>query len=142
MEGKKSSRIHNPTIRYFQKVLAQSVFVRGDSSGNVNSKELFFIDCVFQSRPIHTAAFMLANMQTIAEAKKGAIVIGGLITSLAPALVKLISGNEYYLMIRSQIVRSILLPNRARIDVRDAGNWLFDLEAPEAPAAYGAEDAH
>ncbi|MCI33237.1 DNA (cytosine-5)-methyltransferase DRM2-like [Trifolium medium] len=90
-------------------------------------------------------------MQTIAKAKKGAIVIGGLITSLASSLgldtqiatldplpdstsldlnpclaqklVKLISGNKYYLMIRNQIVRSIMLPNRARIDVCDAGYW-------------------
>ena len=174
--GNKSSHIHNPAIRYFQKVMAHTIFGRGESTRNVNSKELFFIDSVFQARRIHTTAFMLANMQATAKAAKGAIVIGGLITSLALALgleselanlvpledgtplnlhsclhqnfVQVKGQTQFYLMIRNELVRSIVLPNKERIDVRNENKWLFDLEALEAPppahpaAAYRADDAH
>lgn len=46
-EGKKSSCIHNPAFRYFQKILANTIFSRGDN-GSANMNELFFIDCVFK----------------------------------------------------------------------------------------------
>lgn len=55
---------------------------------------------------------------------------------------------QFYLMIKNELVRSIVLPNREQINVRNENNWLFDLEAPESPlaahpaAAYRADDAH
>lgn len=157
-KGRKSSHIHNPAIRYFQKVLAHTIFGRGDSSGNVNSEELYFIDAVFRPRWIHSAAFMLAKMQKIATATTGAIAIGGLITSLAIAmglenevatldpipattpldqnsclaqkLIKYKGQSEYFLMIKSQEIPSIVLPNPDRINVQDERNWLFPMDAP------------
>lgn len=50
MEGRKFSHIHNPTIQYFHRVLAHTIFGWGDSIGNVNSKELYFINAIF--RPV------------------------------------------------------------------------------------------
>lgn len=86
LEGRISSHIHNPTIRYFQKVLAHTNFGRGNNNGNVNSKELYFIDVVFHRWRIHTVAFMLAKMQEIEKARISGIMIGGLITTIALGL--------------------------------------------------------
>ena len=86
MAGKKSSHIHNPGIRYFYRILAHTVFGRGESTSTVNMRELYIINCLFEPREVHTAAFMLAHMDMIANAPSGGIAFGGLITSLAYAL--------------------------------------------------------
>lgn len=54
--------------------------------GSVNTKELFFIHCVFHPHKVHTLAFMLANMERVAHVKKRGIFIGGLITFIVFAL--------------------------------------------------------
>lgn len=76
MEGKKSSHINNPAICYFQKILVNTSYFRGDN-GSVIMKELFFIDCMFKPSQINSATFMLSHLKTIAKARWGNIFIGG-----------------------------------------------------------------
>lgn len=86
MEGRKFFRIHNLTIWYFQKILDHTFFGRGDSSGSVNFKELYFIDYVFHYHRIHTTTYMLAKIQDITNVSTDKIVIGCLITTIALCL--------------------------------------------------------
>lgn len=84
MKGKKSSHIHNQDIRYFQKILANTIFVRWDSR-NVNMKELFFINCEFKPSQINSLEFMLTHFKVMAKGRGGSIVIIGFIKCIALA---------------------------------------------------------
>lgn len=143
-EGKTSPCIHNPAIHYFQKILANNIFSRGDNgSGNMN--ELFFIDCVFKPSQVNLATFIIAHMKIISKAKRCNIVIGGVVTSIALAMgleaevatlhplsgiialnifscqayqtFKTKSFEQYYLMIHLAVIKSIALPWPRRTDV-------------------------
>lgn len=84
MEGKKSSHIYNTAISYFQKVNTHTFFGRDDSTGSVNMKEMFFIDCVFKPCQLHSN--MLDHMKMVSKSKNGCIIIERLITSIIIAL--------------------------------------------------------
>lgn len=157
-------------IRYFQKVLAQTIFGRGDSSGNVNPKKLYFLDVVFRPRRAHYAEFIFAKMQEIVMVSTSLIAIKGLITSLAitmglenevatlepirvswpldidsclaQKLIKVKGQNEYFLMIRNQEARSVVFPNMDHINVLDEENWLFYLDAPEVTDGLPTQFVH
>jgi len=151
-DGNKSSRIHNPAIRYFHRVLAHTIFGRGESTGVVNLRELFIIHCVFAHKQVNSAAFMLAHMFRMATSGSGHIAFGGLITSIAYALgfrehilqlapmqgnmlidlssclsQKLVKreGELFCLMIRNEVRSRIKLPNPSITDVRDEENWFY-----------------
>lgn len=101
---------------------------------------------------------MLAHMKYVAHRTTSVICTGGLIISLALAMniyaelamlvplptpfldkdschsMHMINNKQdgrYYLMDRNKIVKSIILPFSARIDVQNMHNWTFDLNAPE-----------
>lgn len=105
MERIKTSCVHNPTIKYFQKVLAHTIFGHGDSSGNMNANKLYLGNELATLEPI------LANWPLDIN------------LCLAHKLIKYIGHNEYFLMIRNQEVCSIVLPHPSRIDVWDEANW-------------------
>jgi len=137
-DGNKSSRIHNLAIRYFHRVLAHTIFGRGDSTGVVNLRELYIIHCVFAHKQVNSAAFMLVHMFKMATSGNGPIAFGGLITSITYALgfsehivqlapvqgnmlidlssclaQKLVKreGDVFCLMIRNEVESRIKLPN-------------------------------
>jgi len=151
-DGNKSSRIHNPAIRYFHRVLAHIIFGRGDSTGVVNLRELYIIHCVFAHKQVNSAAFMLAHMFKMAISGNGPIAFGDLITSIAYALgfrerivqlapvqgnmlidlssclsQKLVKreGEVFCLMIHNEIESRIKLPNPTITDVTDEENWIY-----------------
>lgn len=151
-EGNKASRIHNPAIRYFHRVLAHTIFGRGDSTGVVNLRELYFIHCIFARKLVNSAAFMLAHMFKMATSGNGPIAFSGLITSIAYALgfserivpLSPVQGNTlidlssclaqnlvkregemFCLMIRNKVENRIKLPNPTITDVRDEENWIY-----------------
>lgn len=64
MEGKKSF----PVIRYFKRILANTISGRGDN-GSVYMKELFFIDCVLKHSQIISPSFMLAHLKTVVKTR-------------------------------------------------------------------------
>lgn len=129
------------------------LFLVGDN-GIVNSKELFFIDCVFKSTPVYSTTFMLAHMRSVSNEKRGPISIGGLITSIAYTLhdtelativplansnaldihscqehrvIKYNSVGRYYLMINNTLVMSVVLPLPMCTDVQVNANYLYDI---------------
>lgn len=99
---------------------------------------------------------MLAQMDKITKPKKGGIIVGELITFIALALglgrevaqpipfegstfidlnlclsqrlIKLRKRNEYYLMIRNEVIKIIVLSNSTFINVHIEGNWLYPIE--------------
>lgn len=60
-EGLKASHIHNPTICYVHRILANIIFDR-INNGRVNSKELFFLHAAFTPTRVNVTLFMMAHM--------------------------------------------------------------------------------
>ncbi|XP_058768168.1 uncharacterized protein LOC131641893 [Vicia villosa] len=158
-----STHIHNPCIRYFHRILANTIFGRTNNN-RVNSKEMFFFHCAFaRNCRINASSFLMAHIQSLV-ARDGTNVpfcIGGIVTSIAlhlnlgdklqnlpslPAvfmdidncraghLIKVREEGGYNLMVRNRKVPSVILPNPAITRLTDRNNWLYDLDAP-APGA-------
>ena len=153
------SHIHNPTIRYFIRILQNTVFGRPNNS-KVNAKELFFLECVFEpNAKVNAASFLFHHIRTLCARGRQPFVIGGLITTIAlglnlgdrlqtleslpplfmdigycrsSRLIKNRVGGKYYLMVNNQAVPSVVLPNIALTDVTNPNRHLYDLNAPEA----------
>ncbi|KAI5435278.1 hypothetical protein KIW84_021915 [Lathyrus oleraceus] len=152
------SHIHNPTIRYFIRILQNTVFGRPNNS-KVNAKELFFLECVFEpNAKVNAASFLFHHIRTLCARGRQHFVIGGLITTIAlglnlgdrlqtleslpplfmdisycrsSRLIKNRVGGKYYLMVNNQAVPSVVLPNIALTDVTNPNRHLYDLNAPE-----------
>ena len=77
--------IHNPAIRYFHRVLGHTVFGRVNNH-KVNSKELFFLHCVFTPIALNATPFLLANIQASCMRGSQVFYFGGIITSIALGL--------------------------------------------------------
>jgi len=154
-----ASHIHNPTIRYFIRILQNTIFGRANNS-KVNAKELFFLHCIFSAdTKVNTASFLLHHIRTLCARGSQPFVIGGLITTIAlglnlgdrlqnlqslPPLFMDISycrscrliknrvGGNYYLMVNNQEIPSVVLPNIALTDVTNPNTFIYDLNAPES----------
>ncbi|KAI5401167.1 hypothetical protein KIW84_065857 [Lathyrus oleraceus] len=153
------SNIHNPTIRYFIRILQNTGFGRPNNN-KVNAKELFFLECVFEpNAKVNAASFLFHHIRTLCARGRQPFVIGGLITTIAlglnlgdriqtleslpplfmdisycrsSRLIKNRVGGKYYLMVNNQAVPSVVLPNIALTDVTNPNRHLYDLNAPEA----------
>jgi hypothetical protein len=153
------SHIHNPTIRYFIRILQNTVFGRPNNN-KVNAKELFFLHCVFEmDTKVNAASFLFHHIRTLCARGRQPFVIGGLITSIALGLnlgdrlqnlqalpplfmdisycrsIRLIKnrvGGRYYLMVSNHEVPSVVLPNIALTDVTNPNRFIYDLNAPKA----------
>jgi hypothetical protein len=85
-----ASQIQHPALKYIQRVLAQFILGRGETSSKMSMKDLFFLYCVLYNwkhpslRP-HIALFIMNNLAKIAKNPKASdtISIGGVITSIA-----------------------------------------------------------
>lgn len=122
----------------------------------VSKDELFIIFCVFQSRLVNDATFMLANLDRIAHATHKSILIEGIVTMIVAAiglrtpvshltplggirpmnivfcfnhrLTRNLGSNAYELLIRNEVVHHFTFPNHERTNVENQDNWLYDLE--------------
>ena len=85
-EGLFASSIHNPSIRYFHHILFNTIF-RRENNNKVNSKELFFLHCIFTpSWKINASAFLLEHIQSVCARGTTHLCIRGLVTSIALSL--------------------------------------------------------
>ncbi|CAJ2652818.1 unnamed protein product [Trifolium pratense] len=157
-EGNAASSIHNPAIRYFRQLLAYTIFGRLNSN-KINAKELFFIYAIFNNIRIHVVSFMLSHMRSYIT-KKGDIMFGGLLTTLAKLLghkdefvplppmhpfyldlnmvksMKLIKERRsggFNLLINNTVCPNFTLPNPDRTDVRVPANLLYNTNDEPMP---------
>lgn len=157
LDALNATYIHNPAIRYFHRVLGHTVFGRVNNH-KVNSKELFFLHCVFTPVAFNATPFLLAKIQATCMRGNTEFCFGGIITSIAlglnlgdrlanlPALpteflnidychsshlIKIRDDGRYHPGVRNKIVHYIIMPNRNRIDPYNMANWIFNLNAPE-----------
>uniref|UniRef100_A0A803MXX0 Arabidopsis retrotransposon Orf1 C-terminal domain-containing protein n=1 Tax=Chenopodium quinoa TaxID=63459 RepID=A0A803MXX0_CHEQI len=79
-----TNHIRHPALRYVQRLLANTVFGRQEGS-KARKDELFMIYQMLHAQPTDTGAFLIKQMKELANTttKKGAIVLGGLITPIA-----------------------------------------------------------
>uniref|UniRef100_A0A803NB29 Uncharacterized protein n=1 Tax=Chenopodium quinoa TaxID=63459 RepID=A0A803NB29_CHEQI len=79
-----TNHIHHPTLGYVQRLLANTVFGLQERSKS-RKDELFMIYQMLHAQPFDTGAFLIKKMKELANTttKKGAIILGGLITPIA-----------------------------------------------------------
>lgn len=150
-EGNIVSLIHNPTIHYFRQLLACTIFGRSNSN-KVNEKEFFYLVTIFVLQKVNTISIMISHMQAIVTTKRGTIIFGGLITSIARVLgleekfssltplmsrtididmtrsmklVKRWQDGKFNLMVANNVFPDFILPNPNRTDVRNQDNYCY-----------------
>ena len=84
-EDMHSETIHNPTLRYFHKILAHTLFGKAENITTVSRVEIFIMFCTLKNLPINGATFILANFHRLARAVQEPILIGGLVTMIVNA---------------------------------------------------------
>ena len=79
----KAYGIQNPCFRYAQKVLAFTLFGRGDSTGVATQRELFFLFAMENKVAVSVPAFVADYLGRVGRAAQGGISIEGIITQIA-----------------------------------------------------------
>jgi len=79
----KASNIYNPCLRYLHRFMTQSIFARGDSTGNIRQSELCFLWAMLNQYHLDFGSFLARHFEKVGKADKGNIVLGGLITPIA-----------------------------------------------------------
>ncbi|KAI5420886.1 hypothetical protein KIW84_044648 [Lathyrus oleraceus] len=74
-KGAKASGIQNPCFRYAQKVLAFTLFGRGDSTGVATQRELFFLFAMANQVAVSVTAFAADYLGRVGRAAQGGISI-------------------------------------------------------------------
>lgn len=134
--------IHKSAIRYFHRVLGHMVFGKVNNL-KVNSKELFFLPCVFTPVAFNATHFLLANIQAVCMRGSTTFCFRGIITSItlglnlepyrsaeygeldyccSSHLIKARDNWKYHPVVRNKIVRSIIMPNRNRTNPQNMAN--------------------
>lgn len=152
----KASCIHNPVFRYIHRVMACSIFARGET-GTIRADELFCLWAMVNELPVNTCHYMLEHLAFVAEQTKGQVAVGGIVTYIAEKfgvdinqfgtnpvrgereidfntcvtmkLIKYDAPHKYRLLIQG--VPSILLPDSARTNISVAENWLYPCAGPQ-----------
>lgn len=151
-----SENIHNPTIRYFHKILAHTLFGKEENITVVYKDELFILYCASQGRPVNATSFMLENLAKIARETHDHITIGGLVTMIVDAIglryplsrlhafggilpmhlhfcfnygiIANLGPTEFELLIDNEVVRNFTLPNHEKTNIHNRANWFYNLD--------------
>ncbi|GAB2296237.1 hypothetical protein Dimus_038411 [Dionaea muscipula] len=151
----KSSLIRNPCFRYAQRVMAHTIFGRGDSVGVPRRAELFLLWAMFSGHRVDSAAFLARQLASVATKKSGDIAIGGFVTALAAhfhhdlSLCAPVAGSTvlgidelircgmilrvesaYHLVLHGE-QRTFPPPNTPRTTLAIEANWLLPLDPVE-----------
>jgi len=80
----KASNIHNPVLRYLQRVMACTIWGRKEL-GTTRTYELFMLWAMLNNRPMNTYYYLLDYLASLGTKPdgKGEIVVGGIITYIA-----------------------------------------------------------
>lgn len=82
-----SENIHNPAIRYFHKILTHTLFGKEQNITSLSKYEFFIMYYASQARPVNVITFIIANLDCMAQANHGPILIGGLVTMIVNVIV-------------------------------------------------------
>jgi hypothetical protein len=155
-----SGNIHNPTFRYFHKILAHTLFGKKSNITTVSRDEIFIIFCASQNRPVNGATYILASFDRLIQVDRAPIQIGGLITMIANAIglrqpmldsnpfcgiesmnihflfntlfIRNLGPEEFELIINNQVVYLFTMPS-PMTSVHDRNNWLYNLDGIPSP---------
>jgi len=81
----KASYIHNPVLRYIQRVMACTIWGRKEV-GPTRTNELFMLWVMLYDCPVNTCYYLLDHLSSIGKKRlddKGKIVVGGINTFIA-----------------------------------------------------------
>jgi len=80
----KAGNIHNPVLRYLQRVMACTIWGRKEL-GTTRTDELFMLWAMLHDRPVNTCYYLLDYLASLNSKPKGKgeIVVGGIITFIA-----------------------------------------------------------
>jgi hypothetical protein len=81
-----SNKIHNPTFRYCQMIIAHTFLGKSDPDTRVSAEEIFFMYCTTQSRPVDCGAFLIESLYLNARSAVSPIHVGSTVTHIASAL--------------------------------------------------------
>jgi len=83
----KASNIHNPVLRYLQRVMACTIWGRKEL-GTTRTNELFMLWAMLNNRPVNTCYYFLYYLASVGTKfdGKGEIVVGGIIKYIARKL--------------------------------------------------------
>lgn len=81
----KASKIHNPVLRYLHRVMACTIFGRGEP-GTVRADELFLLWAMMHKCQVNTGYYLLSHLAQVAESTSGKIAVGGVVTYIAEHL--------------------------------------------------------
>ena len=79
----KASHIRNHVLRYLHRVMALSLFGRGESTGVVSRVELLFLWAMANNVQVNSGAWFLKHLLHVAKSPTGKICVGGLLTAIA-----------------------------------------------------------
>lgn len=80
------NRIHNPALRYFQMILAQTFFGKSETDEHVSAEEIFMLFCTTQSRPVASRNFLIDNLNLTVRSSEGPIHVGEIVTHITYTL--------------------------------------------------------
>jgi len=83
----KAINIHNPVLRYLQRVMACTIWGRKEL-GTARTDELFMSWAILNNRPVNTCYYLLDYLTYVGTKSdgKGEIVVGGIIIYIAREL--------------------------------------------------------
>ncbi|XP_020273363.1 uncharacterized protein LOC109848329 [Asparagus officinalis] len=79
----KASQIYNPVFRYLQRLMANTIFGRGESVSVFRDTEVFLLYCLVNRMVVDVGYFLAKQLEKIGKSSVGDIVVGGMITILA-----------------------------------------------------------
>ncbi|KAI5396302.1 hypothetical protein KIW84_062494 [Lathyrus oleraceus] len=81
-----SSKIHNPSFKYFQMIIAHTFLGKSDPDTHVSAEEIFFMYCTTQSRPVDYGAFLIESLYLNARSVASPIHVGSTVTHIDSTL--------------------------------------------------------
>jgi hypothetical protein len=165
-QANKASRIHNPVLRYIQRVMGFTIFGRREP-GPARTDELFLLWAMLNNRPVNTGYYMLDHLASLTTKRSGEIIVGGIITFIAEKLgvgedlgTNRIEGNpllnieklalmNFFVDLKNGTYQwkidgattGLFLPNPARTNTWEAENLLYDdLQVPEVQVNDGGDE--
>jgi len=153
----KASNIHNPVLRYLQRVMACTIWGRKEL-GTTRTDELFMLWAMLNNRPVNTCYYLLDYLASLGSKPdgKGEIVVGGIITYIARKFgvgedqgLNRIEGNNIETLVAMNFIKPhppdnmtyelqlnvplclIILPNPSRTNTEVEDNLLYVGDDPQ-----------